>query len=425
MPFARIKHLVEQNERTLLIALLSLSLLAGMIYSIHLGDQIRFYDEYDYLRFADHLVEKGMYSMHGDESSAYRPPGYPVLEAAVLLPAKWLGLPRSVPLVILRIINYLALILSAFLLYRLVCMRAGAIGGLLAAIMLIGYPLNFFTAGTLYPQTLALFLLVVMLTLLFGKKEHTSRDYFVLGLVVSVAVLVVPSFIFTLLIICGWLFLTQVKERIKPVVLVLVGSAILICPWIVRNYLVFDTFVFISTNSGVNLLLGNSENTGPNSGVNVDLSRYEMEAETRGLGELERNKFYTKKAVEYILDNKAAAFKLYVLKFLNYFNFRNNLATASAESTARWLIMLVTYGFILVVGLPLRLILSRMKQFSLTRLEAFALLLYVSNGLFAAIFFTRIRFRMPYDSLLIVCAAILLGLVIKHYVESREPAAVE
>jgi hypothetical protein len=83
--------------------------------------------------------------------------------------------------------------------------------------------------------------------------------------------------------------------------------------------------VFVSTNSGENLLVGNSENTKPLDGRNVDISSYESVA--RAMDEVERDRYYRDQAIQYILGHPLESSKMYLLKVVNYFNYRNNLVT--------------------------------------------------------------------------------------------------
>lgn len=78
-----------------------------------------------------------------------------------------------------------------------------------------------------------------------------------------------------------------------------------IAPWTVRNYLVFNRFILISSNFGTNFIIGNSPATTPNNGpaASVGVIRIMEEANRLGLDEFERDKFYTKQALMFIQQN--------------------------------------------------------------------------------------------------------------------------
>jgi hypothetical protein len=95
-----------------------------------------------------------------------------------------------------------------------------------------------------------------------------------------------------------------------------------------------------------------------------------------------------------------------VRKFINFFNFRNRLYVHSESSTIRDGVMFITYYLLLLLA-GLRLYFFR--RYPLTMTEGFLYGLYLCGALLGAIFFTRIRFRLPYDTLLIAIGAIFLG----------------
>ena len=174
-----------------------------------------------------------------------------------------------------------------------------------------------------------------------------------------------------------------------------------------RNYRTYDSFVFVSSNGGLNLLLGNSDATPPNAGSTVDVSAYAPASED--LNEVELDRHYAREAGAYMRERPVQVLGMYLLKFLNYFNYKNTMATTAETSRWREWIMLLTYWPLLVVG-GARLLLRR--KFPLSYFEQCACLLYVVNGAFAAIFFTRIRYRVPFDMLLIALAAAILAKIL-------------
>lgn len=76
---------------------------------------------------------------------------------------------------------------------------------------------------------------------------------------------------------------------------------------------------------GKTFILGNCENSEPNKGEGIDLSKYDNEIKRLNLDEVDADRYYKKKAFEWIQNNPKDFMKLYLLKFFNYFNYRNEL----------------------------------------------------------------------------------------------------
>jgi hypothetical protein len=398
---------LERKSIPVLVILASLLLIGGAVYSARLGDSFRYLsDEYEYVVLARNLARYNMYSLDGASSTAYRPPGYP----AVLSVLAMLG--GDIPQ--LRFLNFVFLSGSVYLIGRIMLQQGLPCAAVISSLLVIAYPVLFYTSGTFYPQTLASFLFLIILKT-FTKIKLRPGDFVVGGLIFGFLVLTVPAFFYAIFVIWGWFFLTGRYLQARSYVLTLVSAFLIIGLWTARNYLVFDTFFFVSTNSGENLLIGNTENSTPTSGTQVDISKYLSRA--AGLGEAERDKFFTQQAVQFINDHPVASLKLYLLKVLNYFNYRNELVTLSEGSEFRDLLMLFTYGPLMAIFL-LRLLL--IKQAKATPVEILFILLYLSSALVSAVFFTRIRFRLPFDYLMIMVVAITLDRVIRIILNRKQ-----
>jgi hypothetical protein len=314
----------------------------------------------------------------------------------------------------LRFLNFVFLSGSVYLLGRIMLQQGLPLAAIISSLLVVAYPVLFYTSGTFYPQTLAAFLFLVILKT-FTKVKLRPGDFVAGGLVFGLLVLTVPTFFYAIFVIWGWFFLTGRYPPARLYILTLVSAFLIIGLWTARNYLVFDTFFFVSTNSGENLLIGNTENSTPNSGTNVDISKYLDRA--AGLGEAERNKFFTQQAIHFIIEHPAASMKLYLHKVLNYFNYRNELVTLSEGSQLRDLVMLFTYGPLMAIFL-LRLLL--IKQAKATPVEILFILLYLLSALVSAVFFTRIRLRLPFDYLMIMVVAITLDGLIRFILMRKE-----
>jgi hypothetical protein len=209
--------------------------------------------------------------------------------------------------------------------------------------------------------------------------------------------LCIPSFLGALWVSTAWVFFTRRQVKMRAAGCLVLMAAFVMGTWALRNYRIYQVPLFGAANSGHNLLLGNSENTTPNGGSSTDISRYSGVSGN----EIERDAYYRRKAVDFIIEHKARSAELYALKVLNYFNYRNNLVARSEMSSFKDMVMLLTYGPLLL----LFFVRIAIRRIALSPLERFIAILYLSNAFFAAIFFTRIRFRIPFDFLLLLVDA--------------------
>jgi hypothetical protein len=385
--------------RTAVFSLAGLVVLGGAVYSLHLGDTLRFTDERDYYAIAQNLVHRRGYSLDGVAPTAFRPPGYP------LFLVLFIALGANV--VILRFLNFVMLAASVLLLYRFVRARSHWFGAAAAPVLCAGYAVFFYTAGTLYPQTLAGLLLVVAIAVLAGKRLGWLSSGVLLGFLFGWLALSVIHFLFSLAVVAIWMLVARTEwrpvARLGSVAIMLTVAAAIVGGWVLRNERALGVPV-LTTNGGITLLHGNSEKAGPNSGASTDISAYVPT--DSGLSEVELDAYYRGQAFNFIRHNKGRAIRLYALKVLNWFNYRNDLAVKSESSRARDVLMLVTYGPLLLLLVVRLLLAGRLKP---SRLEALLIILYVSNAFAYAVWHTRIRYRLPYDLLLVAVVAIFVG----------------
>lgn len=393
----KICRFIECYSQPATIILVLLVFTLSTTLSLMSGDQLRYPDEHDYNRLAQSINTGNGYVNTEGDPTAYRPPGWPLILSFV-----YRVIPRPVAG---KMFNVFALTSVAWLLSILVAKNAPA-GRCLAPLLILLYPAGLYTATTLYPQIFETLLLVAILVMLNSGNPTTLRSIFT-GFLLGVLVLSIPSFILVIPLILAGLFFTQNKlltANIRQQVIILLCAVLVVLPWVVRNTTVFHTFVPVSTNSGENLLLSNSENTRPNNGVNVDISRY-LEA-TKGMNEAERDSQLRQYAVTWIYNNPGSAFYLYLRKVLNYFNFRNELYVKSVQSHLKDTIMFLSYYPLLLIAI-LRLFMH--KRMLLSSIERLMYIIYFGNVVVSAIFFTRIRFRIPFDIMLIGVVGIAIG----------------
>ena len=391
----RLETWVTRRSTVILVALTVLEVSAGVAYCLILGDRVRYPDEQLYLDYAANLARGHGFTLDGIHLTAFHPPGYPLL----------LGFLASLgaSLFVMRLLNFVLLGLTIPCGYSLLRGSHGPRAGLFAGLLILAYPVLFYTAGTFYPQTVATALLLGGLAL-HGTQHPSPWTSMGAGVLLGWGVLTVPTLAFILpLLLVFDVHAWRIAWRRS--LLVLVCSAITIGFWTVRNYAVFDRFVPVSTNFGINFLIGNSPATTPNNGPNADVSAYTSAAERLGLDEFDRNSYYLSQAVAYLRSDPGHAVDLYVRKVLNYFNYRNELRTSSESSPLRDALMLATYGPLLGLALARLALMGRMRM---SPLEGFLAMTYLLGALVSAVVFTRIRYRLPFDVLLILLVAAFL-----------------
>lgn len=372
-----------------------LAVLAAVAACVASGNQLRFHDERDYVELAQRLVEGRGYVLPDGTPTALRPPGYPFLLVPLLALV-------NQPLAV-KLLNVVFLAGFIVLLHRLI--RRDTPGtAWMAPLLVLGYPLLTYTVGTAYPQMLCTLLLLAILFMLIHVSSW--RALVGAGLLYGGLMLVSPSFqlLAPLFAIGPWLHRTSVTTRLARIAVFYLAAACVVAPWVARNVVVMDALVPVSTNGGNNLLLGNSPNTTANSGTDVDLSAQYTIGDR--LGEIEQNRYYQREALAWMKAHPAETLRLYVKKLANYFNYEANVRSPGTGVSWQSLMIAATYYPLLLIAV-LRLAFWRRVPLSNTEIVLYAF--YFLNALAAAIFFTRVRFRIPFDGLLMALAAIALG----------------
>ena len=399
----RLIEFVDPRAGAIALGLAGLILVAGIVYANMLDDRLPYIDEQDYHAIATNVVTKHFFSNDGIRPNGSRAPLYPLLLAGLIA--------LGADVAELRLINITALAMSVYLLYRMVRHIASPLAGVLAAALVVGYPVMFYIAGTLFPQALGGFLFVLALWLL--SRSQTTDTLVITGVVFGLLMLTIPMFIFTLMVVAAWLFVVEREARIRSLVALVAPAMAVVAVWSVRNYLVFKAFVPLTTSMGAALLWGNSPQS-TIGGADMDFLVRAFQ-ESASMNEAEANTHNFQLALRAISENKLWVLGFYFLKVLNYFSFVNQHYAVSETSVAKTVLMAMTYCPLLAL-FALRL--GWWRRFRPSAFEILLIGIYVSSAFFYAIFHTRIRYRLPYDFILIAVVAMF----VTGWLASRHPA---
>jgi hypothetical protein len=386
--------------------LVGIACVLAIVYSTRIRSTFTFADEAQYYSIAFHLLHDHAFSLTGTVPTAYRPPAFPWLLALVQVIHPGVRFAK-----ILNLGWWLAsLVWAAALARNLYGQRAAT----LTLVFSLAYVVELYAAGTLFPQTFtgALFLFSLWMQLVWKPKQAWIRTV-LQAIVWTVLLLAVPTFLVSLFLYLAWLCWKE--RRIREAAIVFTVVVVSCMAWSVRNLRTMHEFAFISDVGGYNLFLGNSPATGSNTGIRVPVGDLAEELKADG-GEIQRQDSYKRAAEAWILANKKSAAILYVKKLVNWFDCRLNLATKGVQSRFANIAIAVPFYFFLICAIIAPIILRASRA-----VAALFWLNYLGTAMFYAIFMTRIRFRLPYDYLLIILA----GALVAHFASLKTPVARE
>jgi len=389
--------------------LLILYLLAGVAYSAWLAPVARYPDEDDYLKLSYNLLHGPGYSMDGVHLTASRPPGY----------VFFLSVIRAMggDFFSFRVVQFLALGATILLISRLGSDKGRSSSLVLVTGLVICYPLLFYISGILYPQILSGFLFILALVFILENPRGPTLNL-AAGLTFGALILVVPTFLFTFVVVLGTAYFLKIV-RWRDILPITLAVALVIGSWTARNAVVFHRFVPIASSSGMNFLEGNNPQATPKEAAsNVAMNPYYQEAARRGLDEFQTDQFFKDTALTWIKTHPGDALVLYFEKVLNFFNISNVYSyRIQGEASAAKQVVLAASYLLLLALLGWRLV--EIKRFPLLTREKLFLIVYILSAFTSAIFFTRIRHRLPYDYLIITVIALHISRRLELWIAAR------
>ena len=124
------------------------------------------------------------------------------------------------------------------------------------------------------------------------------------------------------------------------------------------------------------------------------------------MNEAEADTYYKKSAIDWIKNNPGDAAILYFKKVLNNFNYKNKTSTSVENSFMKNTVMFIAY-YPLLLLVCIRVVMQ--KRYAFTRDELLLYILYFGSAFVTAIVYSRLRYRIPFDFLLIAMVAMFIG----------------
>jgi tetratricopeptide (TPR) repeat protein len=292
---------------------------------------------------------------------------------------------------------------------------AGAIGGALLAI----YPPAIFLDGLLEKSTLVTFLtcaLVALIARAASGSSRTPKSILLIGLVLGLLALARENALVLAIPIGFWLA-KQSREKIAPGLIPFVaGLAIVLLPVAARNFALGGGFQLTTSQLGANFYIGNHPGAlgtyaplvtahGSAADEQQDATRLAEQALGRQLTPGEVSRFWTKRALRFVITHPLDWLRQLARKFALTFNAAEVADTESQEIYAEWSSLLralqpFNFGVVLALGAAGMYLIRR----SGTRLSIFYSLV-AAYAVSVIAFYVFARYRFPLVPLLLVLVA--------------------
>lgn len=394
------------RQQRLLILILAAAVLIRIPMALYMGDQVSalpgIQDQVTYDALAHSLLDGRGYSFtenwypftRANTPTAHWSFVYPLYLAGVY------GLTGYHPLAARLVQAIVAGLLVSFLVYRIGRRVADETTGLAGAALAAVYGYFIYYNVALMTETFFIVLVLLSLDLSLEIKEKPVLWRWVsLGLVLGTAALLRQTVLLFAPFLLLWLF-WELRNTAFPRWLVTVPVLVIIlmiAPWTIRNYRVYQQFLLLNSNAGYALYASNNPNLGAD--WNNDEVVVPVPTELRGLNEAQLDRALTQKGIQFIVADPPRYMLLTLDKTLEYFKFW----PSSESGTSSNLVRVLSFGLYLpfmLLGL----------YFSLSRWRNFAVLylfMVIHTGVHL-LSWPAPRYRLSVDAVAMVFAALAI-----------------
>ncbi|MBK7228439.1 MAG: glycosyltransferase family 39 protein [Ignavibacteriales bacterium] len=334
-------------------------------------------------------------------SSAYMPPGY----VFIILPFYFIENDFIINLIIIS----LQILCSAAVIFFLFKLCANFFNKNIALVSTLIYAFlpEFIYACVSFSPTVLFHLLIVLVLYRLQVHNKTNGLDILLPVLLAAIIYLRSEFIlFVLLLIMFYIIYKQYRQALSYIVLIL----FLILPWSIRNSIIFDSLVPLTTNFGQNLYRGNNSSDVGWWGEEIMIEKVKELPRDKSF-EIHLNQLYLNRAINYIKENPIRFVsngfrKQFELWFFNLSDTRAKLLI--------YLIPAISIFCLFIIGIIRTFNVSKYKYFYLFFLQATIL---------SAIFFSLPRYQTMMKVLMLPFAVIgmfFLFDIFKRYVFNTE-----
>lgn len=303
--------------------------------------------------------------------------------------------------------------LNCLLIYYIAKNLSGQRLAIYSGLIATAYPNLFYWSGFLLTETISItfFLTSIYLMLKYIRNQQKIEAAFV-GMFLALSALSKGMFIIVFPLLLVWIiyFYWNVKKiMFTAICYIFLPLIIVLSPWTIRNYVILNKFVPIATNGGSGFYGANN----PLS-LNKDirgLGQWDSHAaekllpETKNMSVVESDRYKYRKGLEWVVHS----LKKEPLKFLELELWKVQKAWFpriwGRSSNAK---IVFSFSYLLVSVLGIFGIILSLKE---RRKYSLFYVILLSHLLITLIFFGGMRFRAPFDPILIIFSAMAIDYI--------------
>jgi tetratricopeptide (TPR) repeat protein len=313
-------------------------------------------------------------------------------------------------LLLARIFGHLTGLLAVYLTYRITARLFSKGPALIAALIHSLYPIAIFFESELLVDSLFTMLVELsVLLFLVALEDNKPRWYPPAGMAIGLAAITRPVILAMVPLFMAWIIKSRKKNSRWRADMVIIAIFIIlpILPVTIRNFLVADDLVLVSSSGGVNFYIGNnaqadglSASMPPPLGNSWQISdiRYIAEKETGvSLRPSGISQYWYRKGLDWIISDKVGFAKLFVKKLyfaLNTYEISNN-RNLDLFFNDFLLLKALPFNFGIVFSIAVVSLMLLIRRRKLTSSVFFVLLFIIGYVIVICAFFINARFRLP------------------------------
>ncbi len=364
---------------------------------------------YEYEDIARHLLKDKTFSceMLGTTYYSLTPPLYPIVNAVIYF---FTNYDRTAML----FVQMIFLALTCTIIYGIAKDIFDKNVGKVASVLCMLHPgMLFYSTRKLHELTMvSLLFSLLMLTILKLAKDLTYKKSVVIGALIGVCILTRASVVLFLVPLLLWLWwdrgaLRLTRELLTKSIIIVFTAALVISPWVLRNYYVHREFVFIQTPT-INIWVGNNShasgsNFAPDGRRVLDMMPKDFVEKVYRADELGQARIFKKEVYDFIREQPLRFVTLFFKKVYYFWWF----SPSAGLQYPRFFLsvykgLYVAYFLLFIVGLYS--VMTRVAQVNLKKVSLLVVFL-LSITVMQSLFYVEGRHRWAVEPLILIFSA--------------------